>query len=109
MKRLVLVGLLLLLALGGFTAWRERAALSALVSRVTEYFRGPTLPEGFASGNGRIEATEYDVATKRAGRLAAVLVVEGALVEPGQMVARMDTTGPGSGSAPSPGPAGAGA
>jgi HlyD family secretion protein len=85
------VGLLLLLALGGWAAWHERAALSAIVSRVTEYFSGPTLPAGFASGNGRIEATEYDVATKRAGRLAAVLVREGALVEPGQVVARMDT------------------
>jgi HlyD family secretion protein len=87
----VLVGLLLLLALGGWAAWHQRAALSAIVSRVTEYFSGPTLPAGFASGNGRIEATEYDVATKRAGRLAAVLVMEGALVEPGQEVARMET------------------
>ena len=90
MKRPVLVGLLLLLALGGWAAWHERAALSAIVSRVTAYFSGPTLPVGFASGNGRIEATEYDVATKRAGRLAAVLVMEGALVEPGQVVARME-------------------
>jgi HlyD family secretion protein len=91
MKRLVLAGLLLLLGLGGWAAWHERAALGALVSRVTERFRGPTLPAGFASGNGRIEATEYDIATKRAGRLAAVVVMEGALVEPGQVVARMDT------------------
>jgi HlyD family secretion protein len=91
MKALVLVGLLLLLALGAWAAWHERAAPRAIVSRVTEYFSGPALPTGFASGNGRIEATEYDVATKRAGRLAAVLVVEGALVEPGQVVARMET------------------
>ena len=28
------------------------------------------LPAGFASGNGRLEATEVDVATKIAGRLA---------------------------------------
>jgi HlyD family secretion protein len=62
-----------------------------MLSRAIAYFRRPTLPEGFASGNGRIEATEYDVATKRAGRLAAVLVAEGTLVEPGQLVARMDT------------------
>ena len=31
MKRLVLVGLLLLLALGGWAAWHERASLSAIV------------------------------------------------------------------------------
>lgn len=49
------------------------------------------LGEGFASGNGRIEATEVDVATKLAGRVASIEVDEGAFVEPGQIVARMDT------------------
>ena len=76
------MGLLVLLALAGWAAWHERAALGALISRVTEYVRGPTLPDRFASGNGRIEATEYDVATKRAGRLATVLVMEGAWWSP---------------------------
>jgi HlyD family secretion protein len=50
----------------------------------------PRLPPGFASGNGRIEATEYDIATKRAGRVEEVLVREGDLVEPGQLLARID-------------------
>ncbi len=49
------------------------------------------LPEGFASGNGRIEATQYDIATKYAGRLAEVLAMEGDMVEAGQVLARMDT------------------
>lgn len=49
------------------------------------------LPADFASGNGRIEATEVDVATKLAGRLEAVMVDEGDMVEPGQLLARMDT------------------
>ncbi|MFD2192288.1 HlyD family secretion protein [Pistricoccus aurantiacus] len=49
------------------------------------------LPEGFASGNGRIEATEIDVATKLPGRLMEVLVDEGDFVEPGQVIARMNT------------------
>ncbi len=40
-------------------------------------FVDETLPEGFASGNGRIEATEVDVATKLAGRLTAVVPREG--------------------------------
>ena len=44
------------------------------------YFRGPTLPPGFASGNGRLEATEYDIATKRPTRIIKVLVKEGDLV-----------------------------
>ena len=46
--------------------------------------------EGFAQGNGRIEATEIDVATKLAGRLAEVLVEEGAFVQAGDVLARMD-------------------
>lgn len=51
--------------------------------------RGPG--EGFVSGNGRIEATEIDVATKTAGRLREVLVKEGAFVKAGQPLAVMDT------------------
>lgn len=45
---------------------------------------------GFVQGNGRIEATEIDVATKLAGRLAEVTVLEGAFVEAGDVLARMD-------------------
>ena len=90
-KRIVAVGALVLVALAGWAAWRNFTQPGRVLSRAIAYFRGPTLPAGFASGNGRIEATEYDVATKRAGRLATVLVAEGTLVEPGQVVARMDT------------------
>ncbi|MDT8878728.1 HlyD family efflux transporter periplasmic adaptor subunit [Halomonas saccharevitans] len=46
---------------------------------------------GLAVGNGRIEATEIDVATRMPGRLIEVLVDEGEFVEAGQVVARMDT------------------
>lgn len=49
------------------------------------------LPPGFASGNGRIEAVEIDVATKTPGRVIEILVREGDFVEPGQILARMDT------------------
>src|SRR5690606_20060178 len=49
------------------------------------------LGEGFASGNGRIEATEIDVATKLGGRIASIDVSEGDFVLPGQALARMDT------------------
>jgi len=44
---------------------------------------------GFASGNGRIEATEIDVATKLPGRVEEILVDEGAFVHAGQPLARM--------------------
>ena len=50
----------------------------------------PRLPAGFASSNGRIEATEYDIATKRAGRVVEVRVHEGDLVEKGQVLAQID-------------------
>ena len=53
-------------------------------------FRPEGLGDGFASGNGRIEATEIDIATKQAGRIEAVLVGEGEQVEPNQLLARMD-------------------
>lgn len=45
--------------------------------------------EGFISGNGRIEATEIDVATKLPGRLDQLLVREGDFVTVGQPLARM--------------------
>ncbi len=49
------------------------------------------LGDGFASGNGRIEATEFDVASKIAGRITEILVEEGDFVTAGQILARMDT------------------
>lgn len=47
---------------------------------------------GFASGNGRIEATEVDVATKLAGRIEEILVKEGDFVQQGQPLARMQVS-----------------
>ena len=44
---------------------------------------------GFVSGNGRIEATEVDVATKLPGRVEEILVREGDFVRSGQPLARM--------------------
>ena len=49
------------------------------------------LPEGFASSNGRIEATEIDIATKTAGRVVDVRADEGDFVTAGQVLAQMDT------------------
>jgi len=68
---------LMLLALTGFL-WQRYAANREL--------------EGLASGNGRIEAVEIDVAAKIPGRVREVLVREGELVQAGQVVARMDTS-----------------
>jgi HlyD family secretion protein len=50
------------------------------------------LPAGIASGNGRIEADEIDIATKFAGRIAELYADEGDTVKQGQALARMDTS-----------------
>jgi multidrug resistance efflux pump len=50
------------------------------------------LPAGIAKANGRLESEQVEIAAKLAGRIAAVLVSEGQLVDAGQVVARMDTT-----------------
>jgi HlyD family secretion protein len=44
---------------------------------------------GFISGNGRIEATEIDVATKLPGRVQDIMVDEGDFVQAGQPLAQM--------------------
>ncbi|QYN01319.1 efflux RND transporter periplasmic adaptor subunit [Pseudomonas protegens] len=76
-SRLFAVSLLiLLLAAGAFGYWKS------LQDR---------LPEGLSMGNGRLEATEVQIASKIPGRLAEVRVNEGDKVLQGQLLARMDT------------------
>ena len=48
------------------------------------------LPEGFASGNGRIETTQVDISSKLSGRLINIDSQEGDLVEKNQVLARLD-------------------
>lgn len=45
---------------------------------------------GISYGNGRLEATEVDVSTKVAGRIAEVLVREGDNLNAGQIAAKLD-------------------
>jgi HlyD family secretion protein len=49
------------------------------------------LPEGIASGNGRIEGKLVDVSAKEPLRVKEILVDEGALVKPGQVLVKLDT------------------
>src|SRR5215471_12117983 len=49
------------------------------------------LPEGIVSGNGRVEAKLVDVSAKEPLRVKEILVDEGALVKPGQILVKMDT------------------
>ena len=51
----------------------------------------PKLPDAFAAGNSRIEATAVDIATKNGGRVAEIIVAEGDWVKAGQLLAKMDT------------------
>lgn len=75
-SRFVLPGLVILVLAGGtWYAWQS----------LHQTGPGP----GFASGNGRIEATEVDVATKLGGRLEALYVTDGDFVTKGQPLAKM--------------------
>ncbi|MFU6989237.1 HlyD family secretion protein [Pseudomonas paraeruginosa] len=67
------------------------AALVGVGLLVWQVSRPTGLGDGFASGNGRIEATEVDVAAKLPGRVAEIEVDEGDFVTAGDIVARMDT------------------
>lgn len=60
-----------------------RKAVETLINRL----RGRDMPEGIVKTNGRIEATQVDVAAKYAGRLATLTVDEGDEVTAGQVVA----------------------
>lgn len=56
-----------------------------------KHLQSPGLGNDFASGNGRIEAIEVDIATKIAGRIKRIDVDEGDYVHKGQVLAVMDT------------------
>jgi HlyD family secretion protein len=66
------------------------AAVAAIAWYVWDQNTGG-LPQGFASGNGRIEAEQIDIATRTPGRIDRILVGEGDLIEAGQVLAVMDT------------------
>lgn len=62
----------------------------AIIGLVTWQMLRPKGPgEGFVSSNGRIEATEIDVASKFAGRLQDILVADGDFVAAGQILGHM--------------------
>ena len=71
--------------------WLPIALLAAVaVLGAWWWLRPASIGDGFASGNGRIEATEIDVATKIPGRIAEILVDEGDFVHAGDVFVRMD-------------------
>ena len=76
-KTWLTIALAVLSIAAGVTAWA--------------WLRPAGLPNGIASGNGRIEAVEIDIATKAPGRIKTIAVREGEFVTVGQILARMDT------------------
>src|SRR6516164_1448985 len=52
---------------------------------------GKTMPDGIVKTNGRLEATEVDVAAKYPGRLVDITVEEGSEVKAGQVVGRVSS------------------
>jgi HlyD family secretion protein len=69
------------------SAERARTAVETLIARL----RGRDMPEGTVKTNGRIEATQVDVAAKYPGRLATLTVDEGDEVTAGQVVATISS------------------
>ena len=61
---------------GAYLIWKQREA--------------DALPKGIVSINGRVEATQVDIATKIAGRVIELIPQEGDMVSPGEVVARLD-------------------
>ena len=66
---------------------QARAAVESLINRL----RGRDMPDGIVKSNGRLEATEVDVAAKYPGRLATLTVNEGDEVTAGQVVATISS------------------
>src|SRR5258708_12359773 len=64
-----------------------RSQVETLINRL----RGRDMPEGIVKSNGRIEATQVDVAAKYGGRLATLTVDEGDEVTAGQRVATISS------------------
>lgn len=76
-KKWILVAIVLVVgAIFGYRYWKSSQS---------------ALPEGIASGNGRIEAKLSDASAKEPLRVKEVLVDEGDLVRPGQVLVRLDT------------------
>jgi HlyD family secretion protein len=76
-RKWILIGVAVLVAgFVGFKYWKSKQS---------------GVPDGIAWGNGRIEAKLADVSAKEPLRVKEILVEEGDLVKPGQVLVRLDT------------------
>jgi HlyD family secretion protein len=76
LRKALLFAVVIVVGIAGYLGWK--------------WFQPAKLPPGFARANGRIEATEIDIATKLAERIKDELVDEGDFVTAGQVVAHMN-------------------
>jgi HlyD family secretion protein len=76
-RLLVLLGLLVVVGLAGFAAWRL-------------FLAPPDLPPGVIAVSGRIEGDDAAVAAKTTGRIRHIAVREGDRIEAGQVIAMLD-------------------
>ena len=73
----------------GGVSWVPSAHAQGPIRNLIARLRGQTLPDGIVKSNGRLEATQVDVSSKYAGRLAEVTVEEGSSVTQGQVIAKL--------------------
>ena len=76
--------------------WRRMVFIVAIIAAlgIAAFFVWKALRpknEGVVSGNGRIEATDIDIAAKIAGRIEKIFVGEGEFVKAGQLLVQMQT------------------
>ena len=69
-RRTIFIVLFIMIAAGGWLAYER-------------WIKKEPFPDGIASGNGRIEATEIDIAIKFPGRISEILFREGDFLEAG--------------------------
>ena len=74
-KLILILVVVVVVAFLGFRYWKAKQS---------------ALPKGIASGNGRLEAKLVDVAAKEPLRVKEILVDEGDLVQPNQVVVNLD-------------------
>ncbi|WP_341666755.1 HlyD family secretion protein [Alcaligenes sp. SDU_A2] len=74
-KSLITSAIITTIALGAWLVWTSLAP--------------PSPPKGLIASNGRIQATDMDIATKFGGRIEQILVDEGDSVQAGQILAHM--------------------
>src|SRR5215475_7323568 len=93
----LILTIILVVAVGGrpaaakdsprFSIAQVQSELHSKLQTLIDKLRGVDMPAGVVKTNGRIEATQFDIAAKYPGRLESVMVQEGDEVGAGQTIA----------------------